>query len=108
MQYYRFDKSKDDSAVVWESFGCNPDDVFSFASLGKGVFGYYVIKYSEINLDMPLYKMMPEIVTVVGVKPDWVKLITAKMCLQHMTGLSNSGDEYEFLYKPGTQFNYSG
>ena len=67
------------------------------ASFSKAVFGYLVMKLVEekiIDLDKPLYqylkKPIPEYEYFSDLKSDdrW-KLITARMCLSHTTGLPN-------------------
>ncbi len=98
------------------------------ASLSKAVFGYLVMKLVEsktIELDKPLYsylsKPIPEYEYFSDLKGDerW-KLITAKMCLSHTTGLPNlrwfhptTGKEdtlgiMKIYFTPGSKYAYSG
>lgn len=98
------------------------------ASFSKAVFGYLVMKLVEekiINLDKPLYqylsKPIPEYEYFSDLKGDdrW-KLITARMCLSHTTGLPNvrwfhpATDAMDSLgviriyFTPGQKYAYSG
>ncbi len=86
------------------------DTLFSAASLSKPVFAYIVLRLVDrgvIDLDKPLYTY--------GFSYDRIdkdprsKLITARMVLDHTTGLPNwGGTPLEFLFTPGEKFNYSG
>lgn len=67
------------------------------ASFSKAVFGYLMMKLVQeklIDLDRPLYqylkKPLPDYAYFADLKNDerW-KLITARMCLSHTTGLPN-------------------
>lgn len=98
------------------------------ASLSKAVFGYLVMKLVEqriISLDKPLYqylkKPIPEYEYFADLKNDdrW-KLITARMCLSHTTGLPNvrwfnpiTSEEdtlgvMKIYFTPGSKYAYSG
>jgi CubicO group peptidase (beta-lactamase class C family) len=98
------------------------------ASLSKAVFGYLVMKLVEektLDLDRPLYqylkKPVPGYEYFSDLKDDdrW-KLITARMCLSHTTGLPNVRwfnpitSEQDTLgiikiyFTPGTKYAYSG
>ncbi len=100
------------------------------ASFSKAVFGYLVMKLVEeklIDLDRPLYKYLkkplPEYDYFADLKDDdrW-KLITARMCLSHTTGLPNvrwfnptmqeppfdSLGVIKIYFTPGTKYAYSG
>ena len=98
------------------------------ASLSKSVFAYLVMKLVEekiVDLDKPLYhylkKPIPEYEYFSDLKDDerW-KLITARMCLSHTTGLPNVRwfnpitSEQDTLgvikiyFTPGTKYAYSG
>lgn len=100
------------------------------ASLSKAVFGYLVMKLVErqvIDLDRPLYlylaRPLPEYEGFGDLKKDdrW-KMITARMCLSHTTGLPNvrwfdptmAAPPYDSLgplkiyFTPGTKYAYSG
>jgi CubicO group peptidase (beta-lactamase class C family) len=86
------------------------DTLFSAASMGKPVFAYIVLRLVDrgvIDLDKPLYTY--------GFAYDRIdkdprsKLITARMVLDHTTGLPNwGGTPLEFLFTPGEKFSYSG
>ncbi|MGB8032004.1 MAG: serine hydrolase [Terracidiphilus sp.] len=86
------------------------DTLFSAASMGKPIFAYIVLRLVDrgvINLDKPLYTY--------GFAYDRIdkdprsKLITARMVLDHTTGLPNwGGTPLEFLFTPGEKFSYSG
>ena len=85
--------------------------VFRAASLGKPIFAYIVVSLSQqgkIDLDMPLYSYLQEEV----VKSDpRSRTITARMVLDHTTGLTNldgNKSTVRFLFNPGTDFKYSG
>lgn len=98
------------------------------ASLSKAVFGFLVMKLVEekvIELDKPLYqylkKPIPEYEYFSDLKGDdrW-KLITARMCLSHTTGLPNvrqfhpttsvfdSIGVIKIYFPPGEKYAYSG
>jgi CubicO group peptidase (beta-lactamase class C family) len=98
------------------------------ASFSKAVFGFLVMKLVEenkIELDKPLYKYLkkpiPEYEYFSDLKNDsrW-KLISARMCLSHTTGLPNVRwfnpitSEQDTLgvikiyFTPGTKYAYSG
>ncbi len=87
--------------------------LFEFGSITKPVFSFVVMRLVEkgfIDLDKPLYKYLPF--------PDVAhdkryKLITARHVLSHQTGFPNWAErnekgEFDLLFKPGTQFGYSG
>lgn len=98
------------------------------ASLSKAVFGYLVMTLVDektIDLDKPLYhylkKPIPEYEYFSDLKNDdrW-KLITARMCLSHTSGLPNvrwfnpiTSEEdtlgvIKIYFTPGTKYAYSG
>jgi CubicO group peptidase (beta-lactamase class C family) len=98
------------------------------ASFSKAVFGYLVMKLIDekvIDLDKPLYtylkKPIPDYEYFADLKNDdrW-KLMTARMCLSHTTGLPNvrwfspMSDAMDSLgiiriyFTPGTKYAYSG
>jgi CubicO group peptidase (beta-lactamase class C family) len=84
--------------------------MFEFASMGKSVFAFFVMRLVDehiLSLDTPLYKYMPY--------PDIAydnryQLITARMVLDHTTGFPNwrDGDSLKILFTPGTKWSYSG
>jgi len=98
------------------------------ASLSKAVFGYLTMKLAEENileLDKPLYQYLSKPITEYEYFKDlqsddrW-KLITARMCLSHTSGLPNTrwvhpttGIEdtlgvMKIYFQPGTKYAYSG
>lgn len=98
------------------------------ASFSKAVFAYLTMKLVEekvIELDKPLYKYLSKPISEYeyfsDLKSDdrW-KLITARMCLSHTTGLPNvrwlhptTGIEdtlgiMKIYFTPGTKYAYSG
>ncbi len=98
------------------------------ASFSKAVFAYLtmkLVKEKTIELDKPLYKYLSKPISEYeyfsDLKSDdrW-KLITARMCLSHTTGLPNvrwlhptTGVEdtlgvIKIYFKPGTKYAYSG
>ena len=98
------------------------------ASLSKAVFGYLVMKLVEekiLTLDKPLYKYLKKPISEYEYFSDFKndnrwKLITARMCLSHTTGLPNVRwfnpitSEQDTLgvmkiyFRPGTKYAYSG
>ncbi|MFN8356338.1 MAG: serine hydrolase domain-containing protein [Spirosomataceae bacterium] len=98
------------------------------ASLSKAVFAYLTMKLVQgkvIDLDKPLYKYLSKPISEYeyfsDLKSDerW-KLITARMCLSHTTGLPNvrwvnpikGGEDtlgiIRIYFTPGTKYAYSG
>ncbi|MCE7071902.1 beta-lactamase family protein [Dyadobacter sp. CY327] len=99
----------------------NDQSIFEAASLSKTVFTYFVLRLVDqgiLNLDTPLYKyMLYEDIS----GDERYKLITARMVLEHTSGLPNwrtsdladsarhiaKGTLY-LKFKPGTAYAYSG
>jgi len=98
------------------------------ASFSKAVFGYLTMKLVQeklLDLDKPLYQYLSKPISgyeyFSDLKTDdrW-KLITARMCLSHTTGLPNlrwfhptTGVEdslgvMKIYFEPGTKYAYSG
>ncbi len=98
------------------------------ASFSKAVFGYLMMKLVEnhtLNLDRPLYQYLPKPIAAYSYFADlssddrW-KLITARMCLSHTTGLPNvrffnpitsepdSIGALKIYFQPGSKYAYSG
>ncbi len=98
------------------------------ASLSKAVFGYLVMKLAQekmVDLDKPLYQYLPKSIAEYEYFSDlqtddrW-KLITARMCLSHTTGLPNvrwfhpvtseqdTIGTMKIYFTPGTKYAYSG
>ncbi len=92
-----------------------PDTVFEACSMSKVAFTYVVLKLVEqgkLDLDKPLVEYLPE--PYLKDEPQH-KLITARMVLTHRTGFPNwreggwrKGGSLPILFKPGTQYGYSG
>ncbi len=97
------------------------------ASLSKAVFAVLVIKLVEegvISLDKPLQDYLPKPIYEYDFKvwhedfkdlklyPEYKK-ITARMCLDHTSGLPNwrwfeSDEKLKVKFEPGTRYSYSG
>lgn len=83
--------------------------VFEAASLSKPVFAYAVLALVDagvLSLDMPLQRYLPE-----PVSDERMKLITARVVLDHTTGFENEvmpGQTLSVHFTPGTRFSYSG
>lgn len=107
-----------DSQILWShGFGVknantgeavNSNTVFAAASLSKPVFAYTVMKMcdrGELDLDTPL----TEYTTKPYISDPRIKLITARMVLDHTCGFPNwSGDDPVWIdFTPGTRFSYS-
>ena len=93
--------------------------IFRGASLGKPIFAYAVLKLSEqgkLDLDTPLVKYVPSgyIQTKFFKGPmqdEKMALITARMVLNHTSGLPNwrtEGKPLLTLSTPGSRYSYSG
>ncbi|WP_394351892.1 serine hydrolase domain-containing protein [Spirosoma agri] len=93
--------------------------LFRGASLGKPLFAYAVLKLSEqkkIALDTPLISYVPPsyVDTHFLKSPmgdERIKLITARMVLNHTTGLPNwrsEGKPLTTMFVPGSRYSYSG
>lgn len=96
---------------------------FYAASFSKSVFAYLVMQLvdqHQIELDKPLYqylpKPLPEYADYKDLSGDdrW-KLITARHCLSHTTGLPNwrflnpnGSGKLEIFFTPGSRYAYSG
>ena len=121
-----------DGKVVYDKFSglkntvtdepLNQQTLFEAASITKSVFAVIVLKLVEkniIDLDKPLYQYLrfPNIE-----KDDRSKLLTARMVLNHQSGLQNwpfpskfggpggwqGGKEITLDFEPGTDYFYSG
>jgi len=93
--------------------------LFRGASLGKPLFAYAVLKLSEqgkIALDTPLISYVPpsylETHFLKGLLGDeQIRLITARMVLNHTSGLPNwrsEGKPITTMFVPGSRYSYSG
>lgn len=100
-------------------FECEPNEgIFQGASLSKPILAYIVLKMynnNQIDIDTPLYKY-----TDIDrfTNKEWAKQLTARMVLNHRTGLPNwsaspTSDKWptspiEFKFRPDSCFSYSG
>lgn len=93
--------------------------IFQGASLGKPLFAYAVLKLSEqgkIALDTPLISYVsPSYLETHFLKSpmgdEQIRLITARMVLNHTSGLPNwrsEGKPITTLFVPGSHYSYSG
>ena len=111
-----------------------PGSLFYGASLSKTIFADVVMQLVEenkINLDTPLYKYLKEPLYTYKTNSfqrffganyfdyedlkndERYKLITARMCLSHTTGLPNwrwleEDKKLKIKFTPGSRYNYSG
>jgi CubicO group peptidase (beta-lactamase class C family) len=83
--------------------------IFCAADMGKPVFTYAVLQLVEegiIDLDMPLYAYLENPALA---RDERYKLITARLVLNHTSGLPNWGYQgLSISFSPGQQFQYSG
>jgi len=80
--------------------------VFEAASLSKTLFSYVALRLIDrgvIDLDTPLIRYAPYPRLA---RDPRHRQVTARMCLNHTTGLPNWGTR--FADEPGTRFTYSG
>ncbi len=119
----------EEGKVTWsEGFGVKNKDteqavasstIFRGASLGKPLFAYAVLLWSrqgKIALDIPLVNLVPRTYLETGflkgpLADDQMKLITARMVLNHTSGLPNwraEGKPLTLLFPPGSRYSYSG
>ncbi|MBC7920836.1 MAG: beta-lactamase family protein [Ferruginibacter sp.] len=95
------------------------ETVFRGASLGKPLFAYAVLKLSEqgkIALDIPLVSYVPQSYLETHflkspMSDDRIRLVTARMVLNHTSGLPNWRSEEKPLttmFVPGSRYSYSG
>ncbi|GAB3962828.1 serine hydrolase domain-containing protein [Spirosoma harenae] len=93
--------------------------IFRAASLGKPVFAYAVLQLSKqgkLALDTPLVKYVPAGYIQARflkepMSDDRIALITARMVLNHTSGLPNwrtEGKPLVTLFPPGSRYSYSG
>ncbi|MDT9001471.1 serine hydrolase domain-containing protein [Paucibacter sp. APW11] len=115
-----------DSASACEQPSASPEAVFQAASLGKPVFAYGVLKLAErlgksgFDLDAPLSRYLPQgyLHQHNHARPEpgradllpaaALEKITARMILQHGTGLPNWSSEALVPEQPAGRWNYSG
>lgn len=101
-------------------------DVMYSASFSKTIFTYLAMKYVEsgdIDLDTPLVSYLDTSLVDYRLDPGKgyqdlkndlrYKKITARMCLDHTSGLPNYRSDYpdgklRILFDPGTKYSYSG
>nr|WP_231780147.1 serine hydrolase domain-containing protein [Spirosoma sp. KNUC1025] len=93
--------------------------IFRGASLGKPLFAYAVLKLSEqgkIELDAPLISYVPPAYLETHflksrMADPQIGLITARMVLNHTSGLPNwrsEGKSLTTMFVPGSRYSYSG
>jgi CubicO group peptidase (beta-lactamase class C family) len=105
--------------------------IYQAASISKAFFSYIVMRLVDkgvIDLDKPLYEYTDNIVpprfhdaiagnpTASAQNAEWAKLITARICLTHASGLPNwasslgqpSNEKLVMQFQPGTNYRYSG
>ncbi|WP_185716361.1 serine hydrolase domain-containing protein [Larkinella knui] len=93
--------------------------IFRAASLGKPLFAYAVLKLCEertIALDSALVRYVPQTYLEdyflkSPLADERIRLITARMVLNHTSGLPNwraEGKPLTTLFAPGTRYSYSG
>jgi CubicO group peptidase (beta-lactamase class C family) len=112
----------DANLVYHQSFGVkniqtkepiDNETIFEGASLSKPLFAYLFMKMVDkgiVNLDVPMYKLLP--LPSGSIKDNDVRyeLITPRMVLSHSTGFPNWSENkpVELSFTPGTGFSYSG
>lgn len=95
---------------VTDSARVDENTVFEAASLSKPVLAYAALKVMDegkLDLDRPLAEYMPN----PDLKDPRGRRITARMVLDHTTGLQNErigNDTLALAFDPGTRFRYSG
>jgi len=110
-----------DAKIVWhKGFGVKNANtkepigdttVFEAASLSKPVFAYAVLKLidsGKLELDKPLAAYLPDVYLQ---NDERIKMITARMVLDHTTGFQNeagTGRPLKIYFTPGEKFSYSG
>lgn len=96
--------------------------IFQAASLSKPLFAYALLKLAaqgKLALDAPLMQYLPQgylHLTRPGeansprepFTDPRLQKVTARMLLQHTSGLPNFGNRLAFEFEPGTQWRYSG
>ncbi len=91
-------------------FGKKNNERYQGASLSKVVSAYavlYLVQEGLLDLDKPLEEYLD---TPYFTNDSRAKLITARMVLNHTSGLPNdiSGKNRRIYFNPGTKFSYSG
>ncbi|MFZ6655366.1 serine hydrolase domain-containing protein [Undibacterium sp. TJN19] len=99
------------------------DSIFQAASLGKPVFAYAVlglVTQGKLALDAPLMQYLPQGYQHASQPGDSnsahelvtdgrLQKVTARMVLQHTTGLPNwASGHLDFQFEPGARWQYSG
>lgn len=106
-------KNKDNKEAV------SPTTIFRGASLGKPLFAYAVHQWSRLGnmaLDTPLVQYVPQTFLETSflrgpLADERLRLITARMVLNHTSGLPNwrpDGKPLTTLFQPGSRYSYSG
>jgi CubicO group peptidase (beta-lactamase class C family) len=102
-------------------FPLTPDSVMSGASLTKVAFAYMVMQLVQeglLNLDKPVHQYLPKPIPEYNEYKDLAgderyKKITARMLLDHTTGLPNwrwfeDDGKLKIHFEPGSRYAYSG
>ncbi len=98
------------------------NSIFQAASLSKPLFAYAVLKLAEqgrLALDAPLMQYLPQGYQHLTKPADinspreaftdpHLQKVTARMLLQHTSGLPNFGNRLAFEFEPGERWRYSG
>ena len=100
-------------ANLKDSISVTSSTIFEGASISKSLFAYFVMKTVEIGkigLDVPLHHYLPKDALAHDAR---YKEITARMVLNHTTGLPNwrentADKKLTLSFKPGSNFLYSG
>lgn len=89
----------------------NSETIFELASTSKPIFALTIMQLIEngvLELDKPLYEYL-ELESIAD--DERRKKITARMVLNHTSGLPNAlprGESPSIMFEPGTKYSYSG
>lgn len=101
------------TAPVQEVAPIDINTIYQAASISKIVFAYSVMRLNDrglIDLDTPLWSYFPGLLNMFDGQENQekAKILTARMCLTHISGLDNSTySNISFIKEPGT-YGYSG
>ena len=94
-----------------QNISINANTIYPVASLGKPIFAYIVValaKQGLLDLDVPLINYIDKEVVTDDPRSS---VITARMALNHTSGLNNLNSKSAlptFSFKPGSAYQYSG